>query len=572
MAVVGSLLAVLFVCVELRAFYIQVLQNKNYSRKASNMHQRRITLYPRRGTIYDRAGKPLALTVKAPSIYIRPREIKDKKAAIQFLHGVLGISRSRAVKMVKSKNYFLWVKRYASERLAKKVSDAGFKGFGIIMEYKRVYPQGPLAAHLLGFAGVDTRGLEGIEEEYNKILQPDPVEIRIEKDGFSRGIVMDVDEYFANAEGNSIVLTIDTRIQAVLEEELRHACEEFEAKYCMGLVMSPNTGEVLAGAVYPSFDPNHFSDYSRTQWRNRLITDVIEPGSTFKVFLLATALQEKVVSLDELFYCENGRYPFYDRVISDYKPFGYLSVEETVVYSSNICAGKIALELGTERMFSYIRAFGFGERTGIDFPGESLGILRDPSEWSPVDLFSAGFGQGLGVTPLQLLNAFNAVINGGYLLRPYLVAEIRSPEGRVLRHTPVLFKRRILDERVSALVRTTLVKVVEEGTGRNARIPGYKVGGKTGTAQKFDIEEGRYSDEKYHALFIGMAPARNPKFSILIVVDEPQKSIYGGEVAAPVFRRVMEYALRAYDIPPDVPPDTTFTRVGLAGETGRTYQ
>lgn len=550
--VLAVLSILVFSFLTFRAFQIQIIRGKGFESKARSLHKKNILIHPRRGNIYDKKLRELALTVKAPSIYLRPKVVKDKQKVIRFLTEYLGFSRKKSMKMLENKSSFIWVKRYAEEKEGKLVAESKIKGLGVIKEYKRVYPLGELASHILGFAGVDTKGLEGIELKYDRILQKKPVEISVEQDGRMVKIFSDVDEYLKSSRGNSIVLTIDSKVQLYLEEELKKVCVKQKAKACMGIFTNPSSGEIIAASIYPSFNPNEFTKYSPERWRNRIVTDIIEPGSTFKVFLIASALEESVVSLDQLMYCENGAYRIYDRLISDFKPFGFLTVEEVLIHSSNICAGKIATAMGAERFYDYIRAFGFGEKTMIDLPGENPGLVRPPSDWYPVDLFTIGFGQGIGVTPVQLITSFNAVINGGYLLKPFIVKKILDPMGRVIKTTQRFFRKKVIDEKISRDMRDVLRRVVEEGTGKNARIAGFEVGGKTGTAQKYSKEKKEYSNEKYYSLFIGFAPVRYPRFSGLILIDEPQEEIYGGTVAAPVFRRVLAYILHEYNINPDI--------------------
>lgn len=541
-----------FLFLTIRAFHIQIIKGPGYEEKAKKLHKLKILLYPRRGNIYDRNMKELALTIKVPSIFLRPHEVENKSEVVEFLYRKLSIPRKKGWEMVESKSPFLWVKRYAGEKEGEIVERSNMKGMGILWEYKRIYPMGTLAAHILGFAGADTKGLEGIELKYDEVLQKKPVELIVNQDARREEIFTDVDDYFKNSTGNSIIITIDGEIQAHLEEELKRGCEENRAKECMGIFTNPHTGEIIAGAIYPSFNPNDFLSFPPERWKNKIVTDIIEPGSIFKVFLIAAILEENLYSPNQILYCENGAFRFFDRIISDYKPFGFLTLEETLIYSSNICAGKMALTLGAERFYEYIRGFGFGEKTGIDLPSESVGLLRPPSAWYPVDLFTAGFGQGIGVTPIQLITAFNAAINGGYLLRPYLVKEIRGPENSTLQKTRVFFKKRVISEETSRKLREILIRVVEEGTGKNAKIEGYEVGGKTGTAQKYDPEKKEYSKEKFYSAFVGFFPVKYPRFSGLIILNEPEKDVLGGIVAAPVFKNVANFILKKYEIPSEI--------------------
>jgi len=390
-----------------------------------------------------------------------------------------------------------------------------------------------------------------LELQYNDYIRGETGSSIIERDALGRRVLAQGLEGLRIPAGGDVYLTIDTSIQHLAEKELESTVVKNRAKAGVAIVVEPFTGEVLALANYPSFDPNNFSKESAQQRRNRAVTDSFEPGSTFKTILAAAALEEGVVGKEDLFYCEMGKYAFGGKIIHDTHPYGWLPFYKILQVSSNIGFTKVAEKLKKERYFRYIEKFGFGKTTGIDMPGETPGLLRRPESWSAVDLATHAFGQGISVTPMQLVMAYAAVANGGFLMRPYVVSRVMSPKGEVLAQNQPHVVRRVISDKTSQLLASMLKEVTSEGgTGTMANIEGFDVAGKTGTAQKADLAHGGYAAKKRVASFIGFVPAKDPRLVVLVLVDEPEVSVYGGTVAAPAFRDIAQGALSHLAVAP----------------------
>jgi cell division protein FtsI (penicillin-binding protein 3) len=401
-----------------------------------------------------------------------------------------------------------------------------------------------LAAHIIGFVGLDSKGLEGIEVQYDALLNGKSDVWTLGRDARGREIVMDGIPVEREDYHRNVFLTIDKHIQHVAETELSHSVQKWGAKGGMVIAMDPLTGKILAVASYPSFNPNQFIQYRPKSWRNRAISDTFEPGSLFKAFLAAAALEEKVVRPLDSFFCENGSYTVYDRTIHDHSRHGWLTFQQIIKFSSNIGASKVGEKMGRERFYRYITSFGFGEKTRIGLPGEGKGIVHHPRYWPPVALDTISFGQGISVTGIQLTVALSAIANGGSLMRPYVVERITDEKGEVVQSFQPEVVRRVISEETAKKVIALLKATTEKGgTGEEAVPAGYEVAGKTGTAQKIDTLLGGYSKDRYTSGFMGFAPADEPKLVLLVVIDEPQGSTYGGVVAAPVFKAIMEKML-----------------------------
>jgi cell division protein FtsI (penicillin-binding protein 3) len=541
--VVGGGLALLFAVVGGRAGQLTVLHGQRLAWLARQQQQRQVSLVPRRGPIVDRGGEPLALTVDAESLYADPRLLAGEPANIARLAAALGLPEGDLRQRVASASSgsFVWLKRLASPREAAAARAVGASGVGAIVERRRVYPRAPLAAHVLGFAGVDAQGLEGVEQQYEAFIRPPGREIlEMERDARGRAILMGGVDAEEEPIGARVETTIDAAVQAVAERELTRGVAAAGAASGTAVVLDPWTGAVLALANAPSFDPNNVAVSDSEARRNRAVTDMYEPGSTLKAMLAAAALDQSVITPHERIFCENGRYRVGRHVIHDRPQRQWLTFAEVLWYSSNIGAAKVGASLGAERLHAYLRAFGFATKTGITLPGEVAGRMRPPSRWKPIDLATASFGQGLAVTPLQLASAFAVIANGGELLRPFIVSRVVATDGRVLLERRPESIRRVIQPDTAQVVRALLRGAVEhdDGTGRLARIPGVAVAGKTGTSQKVDPGTGRYSAKARVASFAGIVPADAPRFVIVVVIDEPAKSPYGGVVAAPVFREI----------------------------------
>lgn len=533
-----------------RAFQLQVVDAEHLLKKAQRQYYQRITLPAKRGTIFDRRGRELAVSLRVPSLYALPPKVRDKASASRRIAAVLGIKPHELEGKLRSGRSFVWIKRHVTPRQVKQVKALGLEGIDALPETKRFYPHSELAAPLIGFVGVDAQGLEGLERAYDRWLRAPPVVMLLEKDALGRWIYLPSGEPETQGPWD-LHLTLDIKIQYTLERELKTGIIESGAKGAVGVILDPWSGEVLAMASLPSYNPNLFQRYPPRRWRNRAVAELFEPGSLMKVFLVAAALEERLIKPQDVFFCEGGRYRVGPVVIHDVKPHRWLTVERIVQYSSNIGAAKMGSILGPYRYYQYLRAFGFGRRTGIGLPGEERGILRPPKTWTKVDLATLAFGQGMAATPLQLAVAFSTIANGGLLVRPYVVKEAVRRKGGERKVFRPQAKRRVISSRTSKALLAMMKKVVSDGTGTKAAVQGYCVAGKTGTSQKFDPLTRTYSRERFVASFVGFLPADSPRAVILIMVDEPQRGTHGGTVAAPIFRKVAEELVRYWGIPPE---------------------
>lgn len=537
--VIGTIFGLLFLSVTCRAFYLQILRHEDLVKKAEKQHQHIVQLTPGRGAILDCNGAPLAVSLDMSSCYGEPRRIKDVDGTAELLAPLLGMAKHELIARLSSGKGFVWLERRLTPEVATRIKNMKLTGIGFVAESKRFYPNSEVAAHAVGFTGVDPVGLEGIERKYDTLILGNTGYLVTERDALGRNIDTKSTVIKNASPGKNIVLTLDKNIQYIAEKELAKAVTESGAKNGMALVMEPATGRVLAMANFPTFNPNVYARYAPAQLRNRIVADSFEPGSTFKVFLVAAALEEKVVRPNDVFNCENGSYNYSGKTIHDTHSFSRLSVSDVLKHSSNIGAAKIGFRLGDERLYRYLRSFGFGERTGIDLPGESPGLLRNSNRWGGFDLATISFGQGVSASAMQLVAATSAVANGGTLMKPYLVERILDDGGReVQKNEPQPVRRVISEDTARKVTRMMETVTTEGGTGTNAAVEGFRVAGKTGTAQKADPVTHGYSANKRTASFIGFIPADKPRLTILVVVDEPKTSPYGGVVAAPAFRGI----------------------------------
>ena len=533
-----------FIFIVGRMFQLQVLKKEQLYKLAAQQHHVQIPLVPKRGIIYDNKGNELAVSIEVDSVYADSRKIIDVERTAKELSSVLQIDQEELRERLKNRKTFEWVQRKISPKEVAELKTLSFPGVYFLKENRRFYPNMELAAHIIGFVGLDSKGLEGIEFQYDALLNGKGDVWTLERDARGREIVMDGipverDDYHRN-----VFLTIDKHIQHVAETELNRSVQKWGAKGGMVIAMDPLTGKILAMASYPSFNPNQFIQYRSKSWRNRATSDTFEPGSLFKAFLAAAALEEKVVRPLDSFFCENGSYTVYDRTIHDHSRHGWLTFQQIIKFSSNIGASKVGEKMGRERFYRYITSFGFGEKTRIGLPGEGKGIVHHPRYWPPVALDTISFGQGISVTGIQLTVALSAIANGGSLMRPYVVERITDEKGEVVQSFQPEVVRRVISEETAKKVIALLKAATEKGgTGEEAVPAGYEVAGKTGTAQKIDTLLGGYSEDRYTSGFMGFAPADEPKLVLLVVIDEPQGSTYGGVVAAPVFKAIMEKVL-----------------------------
>jgi len=540
---------VLYVALVSRAFQLQVVSGETLGKLADRQHRKSLTLYPERRFIFDRNGQKLAATVMADSVYVDPSSVQDRRKVTSRLSSILGVKRNKIAQALANEGSFRWIARQISPAGAERIRALDLEGVHLVREPKRFYPHREMACHLLGFAGLDSTGLEGLELRYDEYLKGIPKEAVWGRD--ARGHKIYLDEHSGRTVDDrscSLFLTIDSKIQYIVESQLKSAVEKTGAKGGSVVVMNPRTGEILAMANAPRFNPNAFSLYTADTRRNRAVTDCFDPGSVFKPFIVAAALEEGLITESDEFDCEDGTYVVGDRVIHEAQneKFQELTLAEVLKYSSNIGTIKVAERLGKERFHRYVTLFGFGSKTGIDLPGESTGILRDPRGWRDVDFATMAFGQGISVTAIQLASAMSAIANGGVLMQPHVVRCLVDTKGEMVKEFQPVALRRVVSTGTARRMTSILTDVVEGegGTGKNARIVNLSVAGKTGTSQKFDFSAGRYSSNRVAASFMGFFPAEDPQMVILVVLDEPKVDRWGGAAAAPVFRRVSEQILR----------------------------
>jgi cell division protein FtsI (penicillin-binding protein 3) len=536
-----------------RVTYLQLFRHSEYLARAMRQQRRTIEITPKRGVIFDRNVRPLAMSVPVQSAFAVPSEVKDTSLAARLLSGVLGMPAAEIQEKLESGATFVWLKRKLAPASSEAVQSLNLKGVYLQEENQRYYPKRELAAHVVGFVDVDEKGLGGIEHEYDELIRGEPEKIVVMSDARQR--------WFDGSDvkrerGANIVLTLDEKIQYIAERELNAAIMKTHAPAGSVIVQDPNSGAILALANWPKFNPNAAVDVPTDTRMNRAISAIYEPGSTFKLVTLAAAFDQNLIRPEEEFDCENGAVTVAGHLIHDHKKYGVLTVAGILANSSDVGAIKIALRLGEPKFYEYIRAFGFGTPTGVDLPGESRGLLRRLEHWGSYSIASVSMGQEVGVTPLQMITAVSAVANGGYLYKPHLMQEIRRGE-RVLPlegAATVAEPRRIIRAETAATMRQLMEGVILYGTGKNARLDGWTVAGKTGTAQKIDPVTGRYSRTNVIASFTGFAPINNPAVTILVSIDSPAGYPHdGATVSAPVFKRIAEQVLAYMDIPRDVP-------------------
>ena len=547
------ILVLLFVALMVRLVWIQCVRHEKYAAYADRLHHTRITLPARRGLIVDRNGRTLAITTEVNSVFADPAAVRDKDRTASVLAAVLGGDVQEIRGKLDRKKRFVWIQRKVPEPQAEAISKQSLSGIGFVKEDKRSYACGRLACHVLGFVDLDNVGREGIELLFDSCLSGTPGSREVNQDGKRKHLGGPNLSYKPPTHGYSIVLTIDAVIQEILEEELDLACVKFRPIGACGVVISPATGEILAMASRPAYDPNLYGKYPIESLRNRAITDSYEPGSTFKPLVAAAGLEEKVVDVDTLFNCHHGEFRVGARVIHDHHPYVELPFSDVVIKSSNIGMAQIGLLLGQDKLYECVQRHGFGKRTGIELPGEVSGLVSPLKKWTSYSITSIPMGQEIGVTPLQMVTAFAAYANGGMLLMPRVVKGVADNSGkRIQKLFPVPIKvRRVCRPFVArGKMDPILTRVVGEGTGRNAACRAYLVAGKTGTSQKLD-ENGAYSHSKYVGSFIGYAPASDPAICVLVMLDEPKGQYYGGTVAAPVVGNVIKRTLGYLRVKPD---------------------
>jgi len=548
---IGVVFILGFALVAMRAFDLQVLQEEQWDERAERQHQKVIPLTPQRGTIFDSNGEELAVSVDVDSIYAEPRKLEDQALAAKQLAKALDLSSKTIISKLKGNSNFVWLKRQTSPSQSDSVKALNIKGVGMIKEPRRFYPNSNIAAHLLGFTGLDPKGLEGLELKYDKMILGRGGYLVMERDAMGRGMATGLPQVQGATRGHDLYLTLDKNLQYIAERELAEGLRKTESKAGSVVMLEPSTGKVLAMANYPEYNPNSFSRYKPSQWRNRAVCDSFEPGSTFKVVLMAAALNEAVIDTKQKIDCENGEFRVGGKDIHDHKRYQKLTPAEIIKYSSNIGMAKIGKMLEREAFHKYIEEFGFGQKTGIDLPGEVVGLLSSPDKWFEVDLAAISFGQGISVTPIQLTAAVAAIANGGHLMEPYIVDRVVDSQGQVTQQNKPRMVRKVIARDVAQTVSQMMEMTTEEGgTATNARVPGFRVAGKTGTAQKVDAVTGGYSADKWVTSFVGFLPAENPQLVMLVTLDEPKIGHYGGLTAAPIFSRIATQAMRSLKVAP----------------------
>lgn len=536
--VVSALFAVGMAVMLFRAFQLMVIEGGRLGALAREDYTGRVKLPPMRGAIYDRNGRELALSVQVWSIYAHPNKIYGRKQAAEKLASIINEKPSKIMTILDPKTKFAWIRRRVPASVADGVRSAGIEGVVVVPEPGRYYPAKELAAHVIGFVGRENQALEGIEKRYDAMLKGDQGTLLQIRDAHARTISVFGPDRLEQGT-HDVMLTIDNDLQYKAHQALKEAVTKRDAAGGHCIVVNPDTGEILAMAVMPEFNPNSFDAYSSEDRRNRAVTDSFEPGSVFKAFLLAAALEEGAVSPETRFDCENGSYSVGGSTIRDVHKHGILTAAEVVAKSSNIGAIKMGMRLGYEKLARYLKRFGFGEKTSSDFIGEREGFIRDPSRAKLIDQATVFFGQGITVTSLQLAMAFSALANGGKLMKPIIVKKILNEHGETIEENHPLVVRRVITSRTSEVVTRILEGVVsKEGTAPLAAIEGYRVAGKTGTAQKVDPLTKRYSDRKFVAVFGGYIITEKARLVVVVVIDEPRGVSYGGVVAGPVFREV----------------------------------
>lgn len=535
-----------------KVFYLKVFKSDYYLQRARGQKEDIIDVSAPRGRILDRTLQPLAVSVPYDSLYAYTPNVVDKARTATELARVLGMGRDEVLSKLGPNPKFRYIKRFITPEERDRVVALKLEGLGFIRESKRTYPNQTLAAHVIGavsFASGREVGLEGVERYYDRELDGVAGRMFIMRDGMSN--ILTTSMIKPAVPGRDLVLTIDSEIQHIVQRELESAMKTNGAKSGMVVVMDPWDGRVLAMAAAPSFDPNSLKEADLARLRNTTIESYFEPGSTFKIVATSGAIQENIARPDEVIHCGNGSITLNGHTIRDHHAFGALSFPEILANSSDVGAIRLGMRLGNERMYGYIRKFGFGEKTGIDLPSEIPGFVANPRRWSGISIGAISMGQEVGVTALQVARAMGVIANGGYKVQPRIVDRVLDADGRLVQAAEGV-RTTVISERNAAVIREALCSVVEKGTGKRAAIPGFRVAGKTGTAQKFDFERHCYSPTEFVASFVGFAPAEKPAFVMAVVFDAP-RPYHGGEAAAPVFSAVGRQILIHMRIHPNQP-------------------
>jgi cell division protein FtsI (penicillin-binding protein 3) len=535
-------------CILIRLMQLQIFQHASFVLLATQQQQKCRSILAPRGVIYDSHMDELATSVMVSTSVVEPRRMQDLPTAAQSLAEILGLDPQELLSRMSDpkRRSFLVVKHRIDPQEEKRIKALNLDGVNFVDESMRVYPNRDLASQTLGFVNRNNEGGAGIELLYDKELQGKEGVYSFDIDAGHRSFRLKVDK--APVQGHSLVLSIDKSIQYIADRELAIGVEKAQAKAGTVIIMEAETGRILALSNYPQFNCNTYNEYEPDLWRNRAVSDVFEPGSTFKVVVAATALDSGLTRPNEMIDCQMGSITIGKHVFHDHKPYGLLTFGQILEFSSNVGAAKLGLRLGQENLYKGLRNFGFGSKSGVDLPGEIIGLVRDWHDWSGLSIGAISFGQEVGVTSIQILTAINAIANGGYRVRPSIVDRIIDEKGNLVSvRTPE--RVRLMKPQTAEAVANAFEGVVLRGTGRRAALEGYRAAGKTGTAQK--VIDGRYSPNKYVASFIGFAPLPKPRITILVQIDEPKGVHYGGDVCAPFFQKIAQETLLQLRVPPD---------------------
>jgi cell division protein FtsI/penicillin-binding protein 2 len=530
----------------LRLFYLQALKHPFYYKIANEEHTFSEELQPKRGTIYDRNMRVLAVNLNRESAYANPRQIKDIELTAKTLASILDMSKKNVLDRISKDKGFVWIKRKLTTKEALQLRKANLTGVYFLEESKRFYPNLQSACHVLGSVDIDNKGLEGLELLYDNYLKGEGGWLVSMQDAKRNILKSYQEEFILPKNGHSLVLTIDDVIQNIAERELFKMYDKYHAKGASIVVMDPKNGDILALANYPNFNLNNISSRPPEAIRNRAINDFFEPGSVFKIVTASAALEENAVGFNDKFDCENGAWKIGKRVLHDHRPHGILTFREVIEKSSNIGTVKVASLLGPANMFKYIRLFGFYEKTGIDLPGEVVGMNRPFSSWTSSSMLAIPMGHEVTATAIQLARAMAVIADNGFLVRPRIIKQIIDENGEIIKEFPPQVSRKVISPQTAAKMRGLLMGAVESGTGQKAKMEEFSAGGKTGTAQK--VEGGVYSHGRFVASFIGFAPVSKPVLAVAVCVDEPRPVYFGGDVAAPVFKNVVDESLKHLNI------------------------
>lgn len=546
------------IAIGLRLFTLQILRYADLSHRARHQQEQTLEIAPHRGAILDRKNHELAMSVLKDSVFAAPREMGDLDSAVTLLAPMLQVDGPalRARLQANAGKSFVWVKRRVEPDEAERVKALNLRGVYQEKEPQRVYPKHELAAQVVGFVTTDQHGVAGLEYRYNHEMEGRPGQVLVQADAHHKSFWRHVKSQAA--PGENLVLTLDERIQQIAERELAAAMERTHAQAGTVLVLDSNTSEILAMANLPTFDPNARQDVPPEVWLNRSVNSIYEPGSTMKIITIASALEEGLTTPDEVIDCQMGAINVFGRIVHDHKKFGMLTTSQIMAVSSDVGSIKLGLRVGNERMYRYIRAFGLGEKTGVELPGEQIGIARRPESWNKSSMGSIAMGQELAATPLQMAEATTVIATGGIWNRPHILRQAPKPADPKSVSTVMAAateSRRVVSPETALKVRNMLELVMTNGTGRTARLNGYTSGGKSGTAQKYDPAIGTFSPTNYIASFIGFAPVTRPAITIAVILDSPVGAHHGGEVSGPVFKRVAEQVLSYLEVTPDLPGD-----------------